>query len=155
MSIITTVQPKIENLKIFKNGLLSELQALAPLRNDLKKKESDVKTKELSIIDSLAKKLASEIVDPEIRKVFLLKTSEKQPSLLHELVAGCLSFGDDVTRPVNFCKKPMCFFAVETAGDTIINVVDKMNKAAEAFKSTAHFHAENEIGQVCFSFSLH
>lgn len=153
MSTIT-VHPPIQSLAVFQNGLLSELQSLSPLKNNVKKAESEVKTKELSIVDSVVNKLLSFISDKEEKKFFLLQTSEKQQSLLHELVTCCLSFSDEKSKEVRFCKKPLCFFTVETAGETASKFVEQMNKAAKKFESLAYFYGEHQIGQICFSFHL-
>jgi hypothetical protein len=154
MSTTTTVHLPIGELSIFKNGLLSELQALTPLKNELKKKEGDLKTKELSIVDSVVKKLISHIPAKDDQNLFLLQASEKQQSLLHELVTSCLSFSDGKSKEVRFCKKPLCFFTVETAGETAMKTVEKMNEIAKKFEAIAHFHADHQVSQICFSFSL-
>lgn len=125
---------------------------MAILENDVKKTQSALKTKHISIIESVTEKLLNKITDLEVRKVFLTKIESEKP-VLYELVEQALHFDEDKCRQASFCKSSYAFLG-HADKESAAELVKKINQCGKAFSPIAEFHSHLPLNGICFSLTL-
>ncbi|MEK7227773.1 MAG: hypothetical protein AAB681_00250 [Patescibacteria group bacterium] len=142
----------LETLAIFSNGLTGEFGSFRIARNEFVKKQSDLKTKQMEIVESVVKELLKKITDDDVRHVFLTKT-ETEKSVVQELVELALNFETGKSQQASFCKSSYLF---NGTGDKIsaLQLVEKLNQAGKKLPPVAEFHSHLQIGGICFALTL-